>query len=110
MVRDKAHLTKEGCELIRQIKSGMNRQRVYEVPEDLDMLNVSRSSDKFRKRLYLYDAKTYDLVKEFTMQRDLLLELNVSAHTVAKQRDTGLIFRGKYLISTKPIIKGETEG
>lgn len=98
MVRDKAHLTKEGCELIRQIKSGMNRQRVYEVPEDLDMLNVSRSSDKFRKRLYLYDAKTYDLVKEFTMQRDLLLELNVSAHTVAKQRDTGLIFIGKYLI------------
>ncbi|KAI5840902.1 hypothetical protein BZA05DRAFT_319554, partial [Tricharina praecox] len=31
MLRDRAHLTKEGCEAIAQIKSGMNKQRVYEV-------------------------------------------------------------------------------
>jgi len=54
---------------IRLIKSGMNAQRVYEVPEDT--LNVVRGSDTNRKRIYLYDANTLELIKIFAMQREL---------------------------------------
>jgi hypothetical protein len=110
MIRDKAHLTKEGCEAIAKIKSGMNTQRVYEVSEDLGTLNVARGSDMFRKRLYLYDANTLELIKNFTMQRDLLNELNVSPKTIVKYQDTGVVFRGKYIITTKPMTNGATEG
>lgn len=110
MLRDRAHLTKEGCEAIAQIKSGMNKQRVYEVPEDSDTLNVARGSDMFRKRLYLYDASTLELIKTFSMQRDLLSELSVSPKTITKYQDTGLVFRGKYIITTKPTTNGAAEG
>lgn len=110
MLRDRAHLTKEGCEVIAQIKSGMNKQRVYEVPEDSDTLNVVRGSDMFRKRLYLYDASTLELIKTFSMQRDLLSELSVSPKTITKYQDTGVVFRGKYIITTKPTTNGATGG
>ena len=101
MMRDKAHLTEEGSQIIVQIKSGMNTKRVYEIADDLDIQSVKRSSDKYKKCLYLYDASTLELMKTFSMQRDLLNEFHVSCNTVTKYQDTGLIFRGKYIITTK---------
>lgn len=109
-MRDKVHKTQEGCQAIAQIKSGMNkkRQRVYEIPKYLD--NVESSSKMFKKHLYLYDANTLVLIKKFASQRELIKELKISCNTVVKYQDSGLAVRGKYIISTKPVVYGENEG
>jgi hypothetical protein len=88
----------------------MNTKRVYAVPAGLGTTNAVSSSGMFRKHLYLYDANTLALIKKFASQRDLINELKISSHTVVKYQDSGLIVRGKYIISTKLMANGENEG
>jgi hypothetical protein len=64
----------------------------------------------FKKRLYLYDASTFELIKKFTSQRELIKEFKMSGNTIVKYQDTGLVVRGKYIITTKPMANGANEG
>lgn len=58
-------------------------------------------SKQFSKELFLYDASTLNLIKKYSRQGEMIEELQVSFKTIIKYRDSGKVFRGKYLVSSK---------
>jgi hypothetical protein len=51
--------------------------------------------------IYLYDSNTLSLIKKFDKHKELVQYLNMSTKTVVKYKDSGEVFRSKYIISTK---------
>lgn len=58
-------------------------------------------SEQFRKELFIYDATTLNLIKKYDKQGEFIQEFKVSFKTVIKYRDSGKVFRDKYLLSSK---------
>lgn len=65
--------------------------------------NKELISQLFSKPLYLYDANTLILIAKYPKQLDLIKELKISTKTVVKYKDSGKVFRDKYIITSKPI-------
>lgn len=65
--------------------------------------NKKLISELFRKSVFLYDANTFELIGEFSKQADLIKELNISSKTLIKYRDSGMVFRDRYIISSVEI-------
>ena len=63
--------------------------------------NKKLFSKLYSKPIYLYDAKTLEKIYEFNKHADLVKELRISTKTVVKYIDSGMVFRDKYLISSK---------
>lgn len=52
---------------------------------------------------YLYDSESKELVQFFTSRTEFIKEYKVSPKTVIKYLDSGLVWRDKYLITSKPM-------
>lgn len=63
--------------------------------------NKKLISDLFRKEVYLYDANTFTLISKFNSHKDLVKELKISPETVIKYKDSGMVYKDKYIISSK---------
>ena len=63
--------------------------------------NKKLFSELYSKPVYLYDAKTLEKISEFNKHTDLVKELSMPSKTVVKYIDSGMVFRDKYLISSK---------
>jgi hypothetical protein len=68
-------------------------------------INKKLISEFSGKPIYLYDAKTFGLISKFTKHRDLIKELKISNNTLIKYKDSGNVFRNKYLISSSESLK-----
>lgn len=58
-------------------------------------------SDLFRKDVYLYDAKTLTLISKYNSHKDLIKELKISSKTIVKFKDSGMVYKDQYIISSK---------
>lgn len=57
-------------------------------------------SELFSKPVFLYDANTFKLIAKYTSHKDLIKEFKLSTKTVIKYKDSGKVFRNKYIISS----------
>ena len=57
-------------------------------------------SDLFRKDVYLYDAKTLTLISKYNSHKDLIKELKISSKTIVKFKDSGMVYKDQYIISS----------
>jgi hypothetical protein len=60
-------------------------------------------SQAISKSIYLYDANSFSLIAKYSNQKDLIKELGIAPKTILKYRDSGKVFREKYIITSKPI-------
>ena len=67
--------------------------------------NKKLISKLFSKPVFLYDANTFKLISKFNRHMDLVEQLKVSSKTFLKFKDSGKVFRDKYIISTTDIEK-----
>nr|UYL26265.1 GIY-YIG endonuclease [Cordyceps militaris] len=65
--------------------------------------NKKLISKMFSKSIYLYDANTLKLINKYDKHKDLLEDLKVSSKTLVKYKDSGKIFRDKYILTTSLI-------
>lgn len=63
--------------------------------------NKKLISDLFRKDVYLYNAKALTLISRYNRHQDLVKELKISSKTLVKFKDSGLVFKDQYIISSK---------
>ena len=63
--------------------------------------NKKRISDLFRKDVYLYDANTLTLISQYNSHKDLMKELKISSKTIVKYKDSGLVYKDQYIITSK---------
>lgn len=63
--------------------------------------NKKLISEFFSKSVYLYDANTFELICKYAKQKDPMEGLNISPKTRIKYKDTGVVFRDKYIISSR---------
>ena len=68
--------------------------------ESLTQENKKLISELFSKPVFLYDANTFKLIAKFTSHKNLIKEFKISTKTVIKYKDSGKIFRNKYIISS----------
>jgi len=62
--------------------------------------NKKLISQLFSKPVYLYDANTFELIAKYDKQKSLIEALKISPKTIIKYKDTGEVFRDKYIISS----------
>jgi group I intron endonuclease len=60
-------------------------------------------SQAISKPIYLYDVHTLSLIVKYTKQRDLVKDFKIAPKTIIKYRDSGMIYKEKYIIRSKPI-------
>ena len=63
--------------------------------------NKKLISDLFRKDVYLYDANTLTLISQYNSHKDLIKELKISSKTIVKYKDSGLVYKDQYIITSK---------
>lgn len=63
--------------------------------------NKKLISDLFRKDVYLYDANTLNLINKFSKHGDMVKETGISYSSITKYKDSGLVFKKRYIISSK---------
>jgi group I intron endonuclease len=91
-------------ELIEKIRirmTGSNNPMFGRVVTDENKILIS---ELFSKTVYLYDAHTFKLISKFSRNGDLVKELNISSKTLIKYKDSGMVFRDKYLITSVEIV------
>ena len=92
--------TEEYKEILRQRILGKNNP-MYGKPVTEE--NKKLFSVLFSKPIYVYDANTLILIAKFNKQKDFITEFKVSTKTIVKYKDSGEVFRDKYIISSYPI-------
>jgi len=104
--------------LMSRIRTGVSNPRLY-TKEQLEEMsarfkgsnnpmfgkpvtesNKKLISDLFSRSVYLYDANTLTLIDCFSKHKDLIAYLGISSKTLVKYKDSGLVFRGKYILSS----------
>lgn len=65
--------------------------------------NKKLISELFSKSVYLYDANTLSLIAKYDRHKDLVEELKISTKTLVKYKDSGKVFRDKYILSSLPL-------
>ena len=65
--------------------------------------NKKLISKLFSKSIYLYDANTLKLIKKYDKHKDIIQDLTVSSKTIVKYKDSGKVFRSKYIITSSLI-------
>lgn len=91
-------------ELIEKIRirmTGSNNSMFGRVVTDKNKILIS---ELFSKTVYLYDAHTFKLISKFSRHGDLVKELNISSKTLIKYKDSGMVVRDKYLITSVEIV------
>jgi len=63
-------------------------------------------SDYFSKATFLYDANTLKLIAKYDKHKDIIKDLNISPKTLVKYKDSGNVFRDKYIISSIELENG----
>jgi group I intron endonuclease len=94
--------TEEYKEILRQRISG-KKNPMYGKPVTEENKNLI--SELFSKSIYVYDANTLTLIAKFNKHKDLITEFKVSTKTIVKYKDSGEVFRDKYIISSYPIVE-----
>lgn len=84
--------------LRRHLKFAGENNPMYGKP--VTDVNKKLISELFRKSVYLYDANTLTLIQKFNRHADLSREFNISPKTIIKYKDSGEVFRDKYIISS----------
>lgn len=92
--------SEEYKKLLKERKSGKNNH-MHGKPVTEE--NKQLISQIFSKPIYLYDSNTFLLIEKYLKQRDLIEELKISTKTIVKYKDSGMVFRNKYIITSKPI-------
>lgn len=67
--------------------------------------NKKLISEMFSKKIYMYEYDNIDKgpIRVFDKQTDLLKEMAMSSKTLIKYKDSGLLFRSKYLFYSSPL-------
>jgi len=113
-------------ELMSQLRNGYPTNRTYS-PEDLARMsdrfkgsnnpmfgkpvtdsNKKLISDMFRKSVYLYDANTLTLIAKHDRHQDLIDALSISPKTLVKDKDSGEVFKDKYIFSSTELYPKDT--
>lgn len=66
--------------------------------------NKKLISELFSKSIYLYDANTLSLITKYDRHKDMVEELKISPKSLIKYKDSGEIFRDKYILSSLPLM------
>lgn len=90
-------------ELIEKIRIRMTGSNNHMFGRVVTDENKTLISELFSKTVYLYDAHTSRLICKFSKHGDLVKELNISSKTLIKYKDSGVIFRDKYIITSVEI-------
>lgn len=93
---NKTH-SKEVVEKMRLRNLGSNNPMFGKPVTDKNKESISKL---FSKSVYLYDAKSFNLIAKYIRRQDISKELKVSSKTVVKYIDSGKVFRDKYIISS----------
>lgn len=91
---------KHSPEVIEQMRNRMSGSNNPMFGKPVTEENKKLISKLFSKPIYLYDANTLTLIAQFERQKDLIEVLKVSTKTLVKYKDTGEVFRDKYILST----------
>nr|YP_009749720.1 hypothetical protein HGG39_mgp04 [Calonectria ilicicola]QIJ45878.1 hypothetical protein [Calonectria ilicicola]QIJ45977.1 hypothetical protein [Calonectria ilicicola] len=62
--------------------------------------NKKLISEMFSKNVYVYDANTFKLINKYDKHQDILKDMSISPKTLVKYKDSGLVFRDKYVLSS----------
>ena len=87
-------------EVVEQLRARMEGSNNPMFGKPVTESNKKLISDLFRKYVYLYDANTLTLIAKYDKHKDLTDALEMSPKTLIKYKDSGEVFRGKYLISS----------
>jgi group I intron endonuclease len=90
----------EVIKMLRDKFTGKNNP-MYGKPVTEEVKNII--SKIWSKPVYLYDAQTLELIAKYDQQKSLIEDLKISTKTIIKYKDSGEVFRGKYIISSKEI-------
>lgn len=97
---NKTHST-ELIEKIRIRMTGSNNPMFGRTVRDVNKILISKL---FSKTIYLYDAHTFKLISKYSKHGDLVKELKISSKTLIKYKDSGLILRDKYIITSVKVV------
>lgn len=87
-------------EYINELRIRMSGFSNHMYGKPVTKANKKLISDMFRKDVYLYDANTLELISKFDKHKDLIQELNISSKTIVKYKDSGLVYKDRYIISS----------
>jgi group I intron endonuclease len=82
---------------IREIMEGSNNPMYGKPVTDSTRKMIS---ELFSKPVFLYDANTFKLISKYDKHKDILDDLKISPKTLVKYKDSGLVFRDKYILSS----------
>ena len=87
-------------EVLKQIRERMqgSNNPMYGKPVTDD--NKKLISEFFSKTVFLYDANTFKLIAKYDKHRDLLDDLKISPKTLVKYKDSGMVFRDKFILTS----------
>lgn len=87
-------------ETIERMKLRMSGSGNHMYGKPVTEQNKKLISEMFSKSVYLYDANTLILINKYDKQDDLIKDLKISPKTLIKYKDSGEVFREKYVISS----------
>lgn len=87
-------------EVIDQIKARMKGPNNPMFGKPVTESNKKLISDLFKKSVYLYDANTLTLIAKYDKHKDLVDALKISSKTLVKYKDSGEVFKDKYIFSS----------
>lgn len=88
------------AELIKILRARMMGSNNHVFGKPVRDANKNLISKLFSKTIYLYDAHTFKLISKYSRHIDLIKELKISSKTLVKYKDSGNVFRDKYIISS----------
>lgn len=92
-------------ETIEKMKLRMTGSNNHMYGKPVTDENKKLISELFSKKVYLYDANTLVLINKYDKHQDLTKDLKVSSKTLIKYKDSGKVFREKYVITSIEIEK-----
>ena len=87
-------------EVVEQIRMRMTGSSNPMFGKPVTEANKKLISKLFSKPIFLYDANTFKLIFKFNKHNDLIQELKISSKTLIKYKDSGVVLRDKYIISS----------
>ncbi len=87
-------------EVVEEIRTRMTGSSNPMFGKPVTEENKKLISDLFRKDVYLYDANTLTLIAKDDKHQDLIDDLKISSKTLVKYKNSGEIFKDKYIISS----------
>jgi group I intron endonuclease len=96
---------KHNVETIEKMRLRLSGSNNHMYGKPITEENKKLISKMFSKSIYLYDANTFKLINKYDKHKDIIKDLNISPKTLVKYKDSGKVFKDKYIWTSFEIIK-----